>query len=128
MPAPSRPWDSRCFRAATPLWDAPKRPRERDDRAATLRPTGGGQRFQRTPPDLAEAPAPPAAAGTRTQRPEPLATSQPAATAATRAGLGSRSVAALRRLYTCESASKWLICVRIGQAARLVQHAAVTVG
>jgi hypothetical protein len=108
--------------------DRPRWRRKRGGCAATLRAAGCGQRFPRTPPELTEAPAPPAVAGTRTQRLKPsVSAGQPAATAASQAGLDSDSVAVLCRPHICESAPKWLRRVGIDQAARLVQHAAVTV-
>ena len=128
--SPRRPWAARtcpCSRSRMAPTDGPRRRCEGGGCVTALRAAGNGQHFQRTPPGLAEALAPPAAAVTRTQRPEPPVTVQPAATAAAPAGLGGGSVAALRRPYTCESAPKWLRHVRIGQAARLVQHATVTV-
>ena len=105
----------------------PRRPRERcegDDSMAALCRAGGGRRFPRTSPELPEAPAPPAVAGTREQRPASTTTALPAATAAAVAALGGGLPADFRRPRRLRSTGSKAVRVSGGQAARLVQCAA----
>lgn len=99
LPGTSRHWSARCSPRGR-SHGAPgtaRGQRNRGECAVALCHVGGGWRFLRTPRDLAEAPVPPAAAGTRAQRPETTATALPAATMAAAAALGGGGAAAFRR-------------------------------
>ena len=99
LAAPRHPWATRTP-PVPPVAHSPGQTRwqrERGSFAAALRTAGGGQRFPRTPPELAEPPAPPADAGTPAQRPGATATVLLATAAATSAALGGGGAAAFRR-------------------------------